>query len=79
MQVTVSTKGQVVLPAEIRRRYGIEPGTRLQVVDMGDHVCLVLSHEDPIKEARGMFAGGPSMTQALLRERAEERRREDAR
>ena len=79
MQVTVSTKGQVVLPAEIRRRYGIEPGTRLQVVDTGRHICLVPAHEDPIRAARGMLKGETSMTQALLRERAEERQREDAR
>jgi AbrB family looped-hinge helix DNA binding protein len=32
MIVTVSEKGQLVIPAEIRRLLGITPGTRLNVV-----------------------------------------------
>jgi AbrB family looped-hinge helix DNA binding protein len=79
MQVTVSTKGQIVIPAAIRKKYGMEAGTRLQVVDLGDHVCLVPSFEDPVRDACGMFADGPSLTKALLEERAREREREDAR
>jgi len=38
--VSVSTKGQVVLPLEIRRKLGIEPGTRLEVELAGDTVLL---------------------------------------
>lgn len=30
--VTVSEKGQMVIPAELRRQLGIGPGTRLEVV-----------------------------------------------
>jgi AbrB family looped-hinge helix DNA binding protein len=30
--VTVSEKGQIVIPAELRRQLGIGPGTRLEVV-----------------------------------------------
>lgn len=32
-QVTVSAKGQVVIPAEIRKRLGIGPGTQLELVE----------------------------------------------
>ena len=31
MKVAVSTKGQIVLPAEIRRQDGIEPGQELEI------------------------------------------------
>lgn len=31
MKTTVSTKGQIVLPAELRRRDGIEPGQEFEV------------------------------------------------
>jgi AbrB family looped-hinge helix DNA binding protein len=79
MQVTVSTKGQIVIPAAIRKKYGMGPGTKLQVVDLGDHVCLVPSLKDPVNDAWGMFADGPSLTEALLEERAREKAREDAR
>ncbi len=39
MKTTVSTKGQIILPAEIRRRDHIEPGQEFQVdrLDRGDY------------------------------------------
>jgi len=37
---TVSTKGQVVIPKEIRDRLGWAPGTSLEVEDRGDRVVL---------------------------------------
>lgn len=39
--VKVSERGQMCLPAEIRRRWGIEDGGRLRLVDMGGHVALL--------------------------------------
>jgi AbrB family looped-hinge helix DNA binding protein len=42
MIVTVSEKGQLVIPSEIRRLLGITPGTRLNVVpDAGGFLALV--------------------------------------
>ena len=39
MRTTVSTKGQIVLPAEIRQQDGIEPGQQFDVerVDRGEY------------------------------------------
>jgi AbrB family looped-hinge helix DNA binding protein len=39
MKTTVSTKGQIVLPAEFRQRDGIEPGQEFEVerVDCGEY------------------------------------------
>jgi AbrB family looped-hinge helix DNA binding protein len=39
MRTTVSTKGQIILPAEIRRRDHIEPGQEFQVerIDQGKY------------------------------------------
>ena len=39
MKTTVSTKGQIVLPAEIRRRDGIESGQEFEVerIDRGEY------------------------------------------
>ena len=39
MRATVSTKGQIVLPAEIRRRDGIESGQEFEVerIDRGEY------------------------------------------
>jgi AbrB family looped-hinge helix DNA binding protein len=39
MRTTVSSKGQIVLPADFRRRDGIEPGQVFEVerIDRGDY------------------------------------------
>ena len=37
---TVSSKWQIVLPAEIRRALGIRPGDRLEVSIEDDHIVL---------------------------------------
>lgn len=39
MKTTISTKGQFILPAEIRRRDGIEPGQEFEVerIDRGEY------------------------------------------
>ena len=39
MKTTVSTKGQIILPAEIRQRDAIEPGQRFEVerIDRGEY------------------------------------------
>jgi AbrB family looped-hinge helix DNA binding protein len=39
MKTTISTKGQIILPAEIRQRDGIEPGQQFEVerIDRGEY------------------------------------------
>ncbi len=39
---TLTTKGQVVIPAEIRARFGLVPGTQVEFVDDGDGIRLVI-------------------------------------
>jgi AbrB family looped-hinge helix DNA binding protein len=77
MRVRASTKGQIVLPAEMRRKYRVEPGQELELVDSGSHMCLVPVHRDPVRELRGLLKGETSLTKALLDSRREERTRED--
>ncbi len=74
--LTVSTKGWVVIPAALRRKYGLKPGTKVKIVDYGGVLALVPLFEDPIQEAMGMLAGDPSLTDALLAERKLETDRE---
>ncbi len=40
MQTRVSTKGQIVLPAPIRRRLGIQPGDPLDIAIEKDRIVL---------------------------------------
>jgi AbrB family looped-hinge helix DNA binding protein len=41
MPVTVSEKGWVVIPADLRRKYNLEPGAEVSVVDCGGALALV--------------------------------------
>lgn len=43
--VIVSTKGQIVLPADIRRRLGLGPGACVQVLEEPDGVKLRVLRE----------------------------------
>ncbi len=66
--VTVSAKGWIVIPKAIRKKYGLKPGDRVQVIDYGG-IYLVPAIGDPAKEMRGMFKGEPSLTEGLLEDR----------
>jgi len=78
MTLTVSNKGWIVIPAELRRKYHLVPGTEVVVVDYGGVLAIVPAMKNPVQQAYGMLKGGPSLTRALLKERAEERKREEA-
>ena len=69
---TVSAKGWVVIPKEIREKYGIKPGDKLQVIDYGG-INIIPAIKNPVTEMRGMFKKGPSLTEALLESRRVER------
>jgi len=74
---TVSSKGQMVIPAAIREELGIEPGTRVAVRREGMRVILepetLAMKLRLIDELQGLTAGGPSMTDELLKDRRRER------
>ncbi len=49
MNVKLSQKGWVVIPASMREKYGLKPGTHLQVVDYGGVLSIVPMFKDPSK------------------------------
>jgi AbrB family looped-hinge helix DNA binding protein len=70
---TVSTKGQLVIPAKMRDALGIEPGDRVALTLEDGAILLRPVTERLVEETRGMFAGGPSMADELQRERRAEK------
>ena len=75
----VSAKGWIVIPKLLRKKYGLKKGSQVQVVDYGGVLAVVPLPADPVEALRGMLAGGPSLTEELLAERARERAREGSR
>jgi AbrB family looped-hinge helix DNA binding protein len=73
---TVSSKGWIVIPNELRKRYHLRAGDKVVLVDYGGLLTIVPAMTDPVAEAAGLLEGDRSLTRALLAERAEERTRE---
>ncbi len=80
MALTISAKGWVVIPAELRKKYNLHPGATVQVVDYGGVLALVPTLEDPIHQSAGMLSkSGDSLTETLLTEHKQEKVKEDER
>jgi AbrB family looped-hinge helix DNA binding protein len=71
---TISAKGSVMIPQELRKRHGLKKGDKVYIIDRPDRIEIV---RDPIAALFGMFKGGPSLTEDLLKERRWELEREE--
>ncbi len=71
--VKVLNKGQIVIPASLRKKYAIKPGQKLQVFEYGRLIYLAPRAEDPIGEARGCLPSQPSLAAELLEDRQRDR------
>ena len=70
---TVSSKGQFVIPAEIRASLQIEPGTRISVAVEDSRIVLEPVSKALVERTRGMLKGGPSLSAALKKERQKDK------
>jgi AbrB family looped-hinge helix DNA binding protein len=72
--VKATVKGQVIIPAKLRKKYGITKGTRVSVSEGRDEGVILLRPlpDDPIKASKGMLKGKTSILKALLKDRKEE-------
>ncbi len=75
-QGSITSKGQLVIPVSLRRKYGITPQTRIVIYDDGQQIILKPITSDAIHRLRGSLRGS-GMVKALLEERAKDRERED--
>ena len=74
---TVSRGGQISVPADVRRRWGV---SRVLIEDRGDALVIRPLPTDPIATARGSLrAGGTSSDTARAMTRSEEKAAEERR
>ena len=73
----VTSKGQLVIPAKIRRKLGIKPGTKIRFVEREHEVLLQPLTKEHIRSLAGMLKSSTSATAALLKERQLDKERED--
>lgn len=79
MRLTISSKGWVVIPADLRKKYALKPGDAVNIVDYGGVLALVPALADPIRQAKGMFKSTESLTAELVEEHRREAERDEQR
>jgi len=72
---TLSEKGWVVIPQDLRRRYGLKKGDRVHVIDYGGVISIVPAIETPIKDSQGMLQGKTSLVKELVKSRRQDAER----
>jgi AbrB family looped-hinge helix DNA binding protein len=73
MTIVASTvKGQIVIPAHIRRRFKIKKGTRVNVYEEGNKIIVEPISDDPINEGRGILKTKGRILKALMEDRGKE-------
>lgn len=77
--VKVSTKGQIVIPTEIRKKYEIKSGMEVEILDFGKEIVLVPIKGDPIRTAKGLIKFKRPISAILAEVRKEEEKLERTR
>ncbi len=76
---TVTQKGQIVIPAPLRRKLGFDQGTKVVIVEADGGIEVRPLDSDYFAQFAGMLSGEGAATHALLDERKKETAREDDR
>jgi antitoxin PrlF len=65
----VTSKGQITLPRDLRRRLGVRSGDKVRFQDVGADICIrPVKDDDPFEKYRGIGNPGiPSGRKGMLR------------
>ena len=70
----VTSKGQLVIPSKMRRKFGIKPGTRVNFFEEKDGIKIIPVTSETIKANIGFLGkDGPSLLKELMEEKKRER------
>ena len=71
MTTTATVKGQVVIPAALRRKFGIKAGTRVHVYEENGRIVMEPVNEQYLDKVCGMLRGSGALD-VLMEERQRE-------
>jgi AbrB family looped-hinge helix DNA binding protein len=70
---TFTSKGQLVIPVELRRKHRIEAGTKVKILeDQFGRIVLQPITDEYIDRVRGLLAHGPDLLAVWEKEHREE-------
>ncbi len=65
----LSEKGWVVIPQEMRERYGLKKGDRVHIIDYAGVISIIPVSDTPVRDSQGMLKGKNSLIGELVKER----------
>jgi AbrB family looped-hinge helix DNA binding protein len=74
---TMTSKGQIVVPARLRKRYGIKTGTKIHFIERNHEILFQPVTKEYIRSLCGTLKSNSSLTKELLKERARDKKREE--
>lgn len=69
----VTTKGQIVIPVNIRRKYGIKNGSKVAFIEQGDKLILQFLDKDYFNKLAGILDEKGKMLKSLMEDKKKER------
>ena len=72
IEITVSTKGAVVIPAGLRKKLGILPGHKVAVTEVNGKVQIIPLSADPVASLRGSLKTNKTVKRMIREARDED-------
>jgi AbrB family looped-hinge helix DNA binding protein len=72
-RAVVTVKGQIVIPAKLRRKFGIKKGTQVYVYERDGEITIKPITDDYIRNMAGMAGTKGKLLKALMVEKTKER------
>ena len=69
----VKSQGRLTIPAKLRRKYGIKPGTYVNIIVESDGIKIIPITRELIYKNIGFLKSRKSLLKALLKEKKRER------
>lgn len=69
----VTSKGQLVIPSKLRRKFGIKEGTRVNFFEEDDGIKIIPVTPETIDANKGFLGTGGKLLKALMQEKKKER------
>ncbi len=63
--LTISSRGWILIPAQLQKKYDLQAGAQVMLVDYGGVLAIVPIVKNPIEAAQGLLKGGPSLLKVL--------------
>ncbi len=74
---TATSKGQIVIPSKIRRKWNIKSGTKIYVEERDNEIILKPLTSEYIKKMAGVLESKGKLSNLLLDERLRDKKKEE--